>query len=459
MNASVVGNLRVLPHNGLEALTWDGLEEVRSWIKDAPLKIIAAAIADAGDVPKVGEIKNSLQGQGKVFDDDMKWSPSWWNRVKEAAATDSRYFLAVRNKSNSIIAMRLIGDVDNVPGGPLPPPPSRLKPASLWKKWLNGETPEPPALKRPPMPPKSVSNDLAKWPPGGIDKALYQTMQGVEGFLESGSNSSQAAAAWLEALSRASMRWIECTWPDSDNHLTERVAKLIERLSSYISPSGLSLFLSGVLSEQLDKQLSKSYERQLEQQRQEEERQRAEYKTRLEQQQQGEERQRAEFEARLEQQCQELECERDFHAAELEKLRQSHAAELERERQAQERLRRQVQDLDAELDAKREAANLEIRRDMLLAVGEVMQSIRRQRSLEELVGDVEAGLTLALRAGGAEPLETPGSLVSYKPQLHDATENLPDSGQVKVVAPGVIAHGGAMGDRVLLKAQVKYEGI
>ena len=462
LNVSVARNLKVLPHNGLEALTWEGPEEIRSWITEAPLKLIAAAIADISDTPKIGEIKNALQGQGKVFDDEVKLSTSWWNRVRQAAAADSRHFLAVRNKSNSITAIRLIGDVDNVPDGQLPPLPPKVKPAFLWKKWLNGETPDPPALKRPLMPPKSVSNDLAKWPSASIDKALHQTMRGVEDFLWSDSNSSQAAAAWLEALSRASMRLIECTWPDSDKHLTERTAELIERLSEYISPSGLSLFLSGALSGQLDEQRSMSYEERLEQQRQEQECQRADYENRLEQQRQ--ERERLDKELKSEKQERErLDKELKSEKQERERLDK----ELKSEKQERERVseelkdeKKKVQDLDAELDAKREMANLEIRRDMLLAVGEILQSLRHQNSIEELVGDVEAGMILALRAGSAEPLETYGTLVDYKPQWHNAIGTPLDSDtKVKVVAPGVIARGGAMGDRVLLKAQVKHEAI
>ena len=138
-------------------------------------------------------------------------------------------------------------------------------------------------------------------------------------------------------------------------------------------------------------------------------------------------------------------------------LEQSHEAQLQQERQEQERLRRQVQTLDAELDAQREESRLEIRQDMLLAVGEVLQSVYRRDSVEELARNVEAGLTLALRAGGAEPLEAPGAMVSYDPQRHQAKEDLSESTIVKVLAPGVIVRGGMHGDRVLLKAHVKHE--
>ncbi len=125
-------------------------------------------------------------------------------------------------------------------------------------------------------------------------------------------------------------------------------------------------------------------------------------------------------------------------AGELDSQRQTHAAELEREQREQERWRQQVRERNAELAANREESRLEIRQDMLLAVGEVLQMVaRHQGGVDELAGNVEAGLTLALRAGGADLLDT-------------APEG-------KVVAPGVIVRGGLHGDRVLLKAQVKHE--
>ena len=111
---------------------------------------------------------------------------------------------------------------------------------------------------------------------------------------------------------------------------------------------------------------------------------------------------------------------------------------LEQGRQEQERLRQLSRDLTVELKAKREESRFEIRKDMLLVVGEVLQIVARRQasSIDELAGDVEAGLTLALRAGGADLLTTvPGG---------------------KVVAPGVIVRGG-IDERVLLKPQIKQE--
>ena len=131
--------------------------------------------------------------------------------------------------------------------------------------------------------------------------------------------------------------------------------------------------------------------------------------------------------------------------------------QLERERQEQERLRQQVRERNAELAANREESRLELRQDMLLAVGEVLQSLSARSDRDGLAGDVTAGLLLSLRAGGAEPLGVAGERVPYNEEEHSASENIQKSGTVKIIAPGVIYRGGVHGDRILLKALVKHE--
>ena len=123
---------------------------------------------------------------------------------------------------------------------------------------------------------------------------------------------------------------------------------------------------------------------------------------------------------------------------ELSEMQKSHEAKMRHEKQEQEQLRQQVRERNAELDARREESRLEIRKDMLLAIGEVLQMVASgEGGVDEFAGNVEAGLRLALRAGGADLLET--------------------SPEGKVVAPGVIVRSADYGDLVLLPAQVKHE--
>jgi hypothetical protein len=166
-----------------------------------------------------------------------------------------------------------------------------------------------------------------------------------------------------------------------------------------------------------------------------------------------------EIEALLEDTAFRVEAVVDLKVSEAKEAQKSLEAELQRERQEQERLRQQVRERNAELAANREESRLEIRQDMLLAVGEVLQSVHRRNGPGESAGNVAAGLTLALRAGGAEPLGTPGETVAFDPECHTADGNVPANGRVSVIAPGVVYRGGIHGDRVLLKANVKHEAV
>ena len=137
--------------------------------------------------------------------------------------------------------------------------------------------------------------------------------------------------------------------------------------------------------------------------------------------------------------------------------RESHEAQLEQKRQEQDRLRQQVRERNAELAANREESRLEVREDMLLFSGELLQAASQWTTLEEAKRDALAGLALTLRAGGAEPLEKEGNIVDYDPGKHQADTAIPVGCRVKVIAPGVIYRGGNLGDRVLLKARVTHE--
>ena len=417
---------------GLETLLQERPEELRSWVTEAPLRLVAAVLTDVRVEAKRGDIIERLKG--RVLDESVKLD-DWWDRVR-VAIEDSRYFRTTKNSNNVIIGIRLapLATVDDIPAEPLPPKPAKApkkRAVSLadWKKWLLSDTPEPPPGR---WPTKPVSNALTKWPAKQIDQVMARTMWGAEGFLKGGGNSSQAAAGWLEAVGRASVRWIECTWPDTNSNLAERVGELLERLAGNTNLMGGWLFLSGALSNQLGGR-SRYYEERLEQQRQEQDRQCASYEKQLEQQRQEQDRQCASYEKQLDEQKQKID---DFHR-EMNHLRQ------------------QIQTLNVMLASKREESRLDIRRDMLLVVGEAIQLMYRQQSNPEVaLRDLEAGLVLALGAGGAQLLEVAGSSVKYDPFRHKVEGETADGTPVRVFAPGVIVPSKRLGDAVLLKALV-----
>ncbi len=120
-----------------------------------------------------------------------------------------------------------------------------------------------------------------------------------------------------------------------------------------------------------------------------------------------------------------------------------------------ERIRRTADDLQQELSRRREESQLETRRDILLAIGEVLQILsKKDKKSADLISDVQAGLSLALQAGGAEILGQIGQVVSYDPKLHQADKNFNQGASVIITAPGVRVGGGRLGDLVLLKASV-----
>ena len=407
---------------GLEALLQERPEEVHSWVTEAPLKLVAAALTDIDGEAKRGDIIGRLKG--RVLDESVKVD-DWWDRVR-IAIESSRHFRITKNSKDSIIGVRLapLANVGDIPAGPLPPKALKKRTVSLadWKKWLLSDTPEPPPGR---WPTKPVSNALAKWPAKQIDQVMARIMWGAEGFLKAGGNSSQAAAGWLEAVGRASMRWIECTWPDSNSNLAERVGELLERLAGNTNLMGGWLFLSGALSNQLGGR-ARYYEERLEQQRQEQDRQCASYEKQLEQQRQEQDRQCA-----------------------------SYNKQLYKQKQEEAHLRQQNQTLNVMLASKREESRLDIRRDMLLVVGEAIQLMYRQRSNPEVaLRDLEAGLVLALGAGDAQLIEIAGSSVEYNPFLHKLDGEVADGTPVRVSAPGVIVPSSRLGDAVLLKARV-----
>ena len=114
----------------------------------------------------------------------------------------------------------------------------------------------------------------------------------------------------------------------------------------------------------------------------------------------------------------ELESVNESHNIELENLRKSHADKLAMAEQEYERLRSQKRQIEATMSSGREESRLEVRHDMLLTVGDALQrAYRDDRSARDLLDEVIRTLASALRAGGAEVLESVGSNVYFDPYV------------------------------------------
>ncbi len=71
-------SLNKLPNDGLEATLWNNPETVYSWVKNGPLRLVAAALADAGGAGKPKDLQARLQQ--RVLR-DIKWA-TWWKKIQ-----------------------------------------------------------------------------------------------------------------------------------------------------------------------------------------------------------------------------------------------------------------------------------------------------------------------------------------------------------------------------------------
>ena len=525
MSAYVARNLKVLPADGLESLLHNQPDQAQSWVESAPLKLLAATLADLDGPAKAGAIRGKLQDL--VNSTDIKWS-GWWDRLK-AAADDSGCFRIVRNKSSAITTIAFSGQVASVPAYPLPPPRPKeriAKPANQaeWKKWLISDTGEPPPGAGG-YPTKAAFAAISKLRSNDVEKGLAKIIRNSKSFVDSVNPSPRDAEAWMEAVGLASCRWVESRMGGTPSDLTETVGEILARLAEVArldrSPPAL-LRLARVLApsafqDEDFRHGHASLNRLLDSLATEERTQliwevlvrsngreaskesllqyvgssrhvsgrehlpamiiatlvltdgRGEipdkasteiaealaspekYSRSVQTLTSGARSRHArELEDTRRQHSNELEGVKELHDKELENLRMSHADRLEMAEQEHERLRSQKRQIEATMSSGREESRLEVRYDMLLTVGDALQrSYRDDLNARDRWDEVVRTLASALRAGGAEVLESVGSNVYFDPKFHHSPAPISAGVPVTVSAPGVIA-----GERVILKANV-----
>ena len=231
MGASVARKLKVLPDDGLETLLYNQPDQVQSWVESAPLKLLAATLADMDGLANQSAIRGKLQG--RVIGTDIKWI-TWWDRLK-AAADDSGCFQIVKNKSNAITAIAFSGTVASVPARPLPPPRPKGKKAKLanqadWKRWLASDTDEPPPGAGG-YPTKAAFAAISKLSAKDMDKALSKIVRASEGCVYSDNPSPRDAEAWVEAIGLWACRWLGFRKEPTSRDLTEKVGVILTGLA------------------------------------------------------------------------------------------------------------------------------------------------------------------------------------------------------------------------------------
>ena len=115
--------LSKLPAAGLEALLLKQPEKVARWSKEAPLKLVGAALADLGGAAKPSSIRAKLDGRHLL---PVKWE-SWWKRA-QPVVKESPYFHVLPDGS-----YRLVSALDEIPETPFPPSPKKTRVAKVGK--------------------------------------------------------------------------------------------------------------------------------------------------------------------------------------------------------------------------------------------------------------------------------------------------------------------------------------
>lgn len=464
--------LTPLDEESPEVLLWEQHAELKPWVEDAPLRLVALALLVDGSSGEMSHIREKLDG--RVLEEGQ-WE-NWWKKRQQQIRKSPEHFSVAKTGNKTVYTLR--SDLDKVPPGATGKKPaakgtaSKKRPAnkSVWVEWFVSEIDEPPpgATGYPTKAAFDALSSLAdKETRKTLTKLLHWTDKSLSGS-ETELPDKKAAFAWRDLLASATLSWRDYAKQGYRDDLSVQTAELLSQMAVILgydkaTPDLMRLTRSLVLDAfgtadvSAAQQSNPSLLGYLS----------ADEKNRLVTEMletSGNDSRR---------QADELEDLRKAHKDELGKLVSSHETvlrqmrkdhdaeltkkndELDEERREKEYWKQLVRQRNADLAARREESRLEARRDMLLVIGEVLQSLRGQDSEEELIADIEAGLRLALKAGGAELFDTAPN--GFDAHLHQTTERLIDSTPVKVVAPGVKVPGKIHGDLVLLKAHVKRE--
>ena len=394
------------PEGGLAALLYDNPhEEVTSWVLEGPLRLCGAALADLDGSGKGSDLKGKLETI--LLLGDAKWS-DWW-RVVEPHLKGSEYF-QVEGKTYSL--------ADECQGAKIP-----VKPLSQQVKPSGGLTRNRKALAR------------SIW--GAYEKNAPITRAVLENLTKR--LDPQEQEVLREAIAQVAFP------PGKLRQPTRRLERILSIFPRESAPAGgiqriIWEAVSGGVSASVGHEQIEEIKRELSEERN----RRRSYEEQLAREQRDQESLRQSYEKRLAQE-----------EANRETLRQSYEEQLQRTRSD---WNKQVQLLRDEIAANREESRLDIRRDMLTAVADALHNLRRQNVPQDnLLRDAEAGLEIALLAGGVKWYGTVGEQVEYNPRLHQGVDSTLTGTPVTVTERGALVPGERTGDFILIKAQVKRQ--
>ena len=238
------------PDSGLEDRRRDKPEIDPSWVREAPLKLVAAALYTMpGHSGKSGDIRKVLENWVEFT---PKWN-GWWKQVRPML-TASEHF--AEGKSNLITALRAFEDIPAEPLSATSPhrkskgatekPPSKLE--RDWLEWFQCKTETAPSR----GPTKEAQSALDKITAESVAQMLNRVTGAAGEFVASGNARRQRAPGWARLLSQASARWLDCTGPYSGSEMATPVGATLARLveaSEFPRESGKWLIRAGVASD------------------------------------------------------------------------------------------------------------------------------------------------------------------------------------------------------------------
>ena len=211
----------------IETLNGTEQDSMESWVREAPLKLVAWALDSMGRKGNSTAIKKNLKD---LIEPDMAWD-KWWTPVREALNSKETKEFSSGPKKNSFTLLASPDHVLAVPWNNLPSTAKKAKTQAPkladWKRWMLSEDASPPPG---PRPTKAVCTALAKLPAKDVAPALHRIMGSAAELLEGGSASSHVAAGWADAVSRGFVRFRELMPPDAVLSLAPQVGELLARL-------------------------------------------------------------------------------------------------------------------------------------------------------------------------------------------------------------------------------------
>lgn len=147
------------------------------------------------------------------------------------------------------------------------------------------------------------------------------------------------------------------------------------------------------------------------------------------------------------------------HGKELQEQSDSHEEKLRKQESKHQsviaEITEQFADFRSDAERKREESRFEIRKDMLLVIGDTLRSLSTNDAGDAAgLRDGLAGLKLALRAGGGELVGAVGETVAFNPVCHQSNTTMAAGTPARVDVPGVVVRSGSAGEQVLFMAKV-----